>query len=477
MTTPCAWRKVCAVLVICTATAVATTAQVFTTLVDFAGLNGASPFYMSLTQGRDGHIYGTTQMGGEMGFGTVFNINTRGLLTTLYAFCTDYDCLDGARADAGLILATDGNFYGTTAGGGFANSGTIFRITPGGKLTTLHSFCSQADCPDGYFPTGTLLEGWDGNLYGTTEEGGSENLGTIFRVTPTGRFTTIHSFVGAPTEGSNPYAGLIQASDGNFYGTTVEGGSTDGGTVFRISSTGELTTLHNFSGGDGLEPADALVQGADGDFYGTTELGGENGNGTVFKFTASGTLTTLYSFCGQPSCYDGSLPFGKLIQATDGTFYGTTYGGGNKGGYGTVFNVTSYGTLSTLHSFDNSDGAYPIGGLLQATNGVFFGATYFGGTFPCAGEECGTIFSLNTGLAPFVTFVRAAGKVGQTGGILGQGFTGTSSVLLNRTPASFTVVSDTFIKATVPAEATTGYVTVITPSGTLSSNVPFHVLP
>jgi hypothetical protein len=222
----------------------------------------------------------------------------------------------------------------------------------------------------------------------------------------------------------------------------------------------------------------ALTQGADGNFYGTTET-------TAYRMTPAGSLTTLYTFCSLPNCADGDFPSG-LIQATDGNFYGVTqYGGTSDSGTndcgtfcGTVFELTSTGKLTTLHSFSGNDGEHPVGGLIQATNGLLYGTAADGGDFTCNPPKgCGTIFSLDVGLGPFVTFAHAAGEVGQTGGILGQGFTGTTSVSLNGIPANFTIVSDTFIKATVPGGATTGYVTVTTPTGTLTSNIPFHVLP
>ena len=217
------------------------------------------------------------------------------------------------------------------------------------------------------------------------------------------------------------------------------------------------------------------MQAIDGNFYGTTKIGGGIGGGTIFKITPAGALTTLYSFCSQPNCADGDDPMGGVIQATDGNFYGAAAKGGEDND-GTVFEITPDGTLTTLHAFHGNDGALPFGGLAQGTNGTFYGVTDEGGS-ACTPFGCGTVFSLDMGLGPFVTFVRAAGKIGQTGGILGQGFTGTTSVSINEVPASFTVVSDTLIKAIVPPGATTGYVTVVTPSATLTSNVPFHVLP
>jgi uncharacterized repeat protein (TIGR03803 family) len=251
--------------------------------------------------------------------------------------------------------------------------------------------------------------------------------------------------------------------------------------VFRVTPTGNLTTLYRFGGDE--TPNGPLVQASDGSLYGMTF-------DTIFKITLAGEFTTLHGFCSHPNCDGGPWPWGGLIQGTDGNFYGVTQMGGvncelfGKEGCGTVFRITAGGTLTTLHRFDQfdlTDGAYPLGGLLQATDGVFYGTTYYGGSsanplcYPVF-IGCGTVFSLDMGLGPFVSFVYGAGKVGQTGGILGQGFTGTTNVSLNEVSASFTVVSDTFLKATVPAGATTGYVTVTTPTGTLTSNVPFHVI-
>jgi uncharacterized repeat protein (TIGR03803 family) len=226
-----------------------------------------------------------------------------------------------------------------------------------------------------------------------------------------------------------------------------------------------------------------LIQAADGNLYGTTTLGGNGCNtyggcGTVFRITPQGKLTTLYAFHGT----DGAGPYAGLVQATDGNFYGTTaYGGTDApdcaGACGTVFKITPGGELTTLHYFAFTEGEFPDGSLLQATNGVFYGSTHSGGDSTCNPPGgCGTVFSLDTGLGPFVSFVRNPAKVGQTFGVLGQGLTGTTSVSLNGTPATFRVLSNTFLEAVVPAGSTTGPVTVTTPGGTLSSNVPFHVL-
>lgn len=205
------------------------------------------------------------------------------------------------------------------------------------------------------------------------------------------------------------------------------------------------------------------------------------GCGTVFKVTPKGVFATLYAFCQKSPCVDGAEPDDSasagLTLATDGEFYGVTqYEGANS--YGTIFKITSAGRLTTLHSFTGPDGSSPMAAPIQGTNGIFYGTTADGGNSlpPCEGR-CGTIYSLDVGLRPFVTFVQPFGKVGQTGGILGQGFTGTTEVSFNGVPTNFTVRADTFLTTTVPPGAMSGSVTVTTPTGVLTSNVPFQVIP
>ena len=289
----------------------------------------------------------------------------------------------------------------------------------------------------------------------------------------------MHSFDGA--DGAEPLAGLIQAANGNFYGTTLYGGASTNcaygcGTVFEITPSGTLTTLHSFDGTDGATPYAGLVQTSYGSFYGTTAGGGANNNGMVFKITPSGTLTTLYNFCSKSGCTDGAGPDAGLVQATDGNFYGTTSGGGANNN-GTVFKITPSGALTTLHSFAGTDGANPFGGLVQATNGTFYGTTMSGGASTNCSYGCGTVFSLALGLAPFVETLPTFGKVGQRVAILGNTLTGATSVTFNGTPATFTVnPSGSAITTTVPSGATTGKLCVRTPGGMLMSNVAFQVL-
>ena len=240
-------------------------------------------------------------------------------------------------------------------------------------FTTLHEF----DGTDGSNPYAGLIQATDGNLYGTTSEGGANNkiscngdnvvCGTFFKITPSGTLTTLYSFCAQSncTDGAGPTAGLVQATNGNFYGTAFSGGANGDGTVFEITPAGVLTTLHSFDGTDGENPEGSLIQTVNGNFYGTPCGGGTIGTGTVFEITPKGTLTTLHIFC-QGDCTDGAGPKGALVQAVNGNFYGTTSGGVSSG---TVFEITPAGTLTTLHSFEGADGASPFDALIQATDG------------------------------------------------------------------------------------------------------------
>jgi len=302
--------------------------------------------------------------------------------TVLYAFTGT----DGLTPNAGLVQGTDGNFYGTTSAGGANGNGTVFRITPSGALMTLHSFSGI----DGANPGAALVQGTDGNFYGTTQQGGANGIGTVFRSSPSGTLTSLHSF--AWIDGEKPVAALVQGTDGNFYGATSAGGASDKGTVFRITPSGALTTLHSFVGSDGAYPW-ALVQGADGDFYGTTYLGGAGnpggpGYGTVFRIAPTGVLTTIHLF----TFSDGLSPQAGLVQGTDGNFYGTTsWGGAGGSGKGTVFKITPGGVLTTLYSFAGSDGQEPMASLVQATDGNFYGTTAWGGA-----GGVGTVFEMTS---------------------------------------------------------------------------------
>jgi uncharacterized repeat protein (TIGR03803 family) len=481
-------KRIATVFVLCAATAIGLTAQTVSTIFSFDLADGNQP-EAGLVQGADGNLYGTTFSGGvdcaPYSCGTVFKITASGTLTTLHSFA-GYPT--EGNGPTGLVQAANGDFYGTTELGGAGNNGTVFSITSSGTLTTLYSFCSHGlPCPDGAVPAAGLVQATNGDFYGTTGAGGANNGGTVFKIAPSGTLTTLYSFCSQGgtlcTDGNCPVAALIQAANGDFYGTTEEGGANDGGTVFKITPSGTLTTLYRFcsQGGaactDGWLPTAGLVQSINGDFYGTTQVGGVENRGTVFKITPSGTLTALYSFCAQSGCTDGSYPIAGLVQATNGEFYGTTYTGGvyySMAGptAGTVFKITPSGTLTTLHSFNFADGYYPYAGLVQGTNGDIYGTTEYGGP-----NDDGTVFSLSVGLGPFVKALPHSGQAGAVIRILGTDLRGTTSVSFDGTPATFNIVAATEITATVPAGATTGQIQVTTPGGALLSSGPFLVLP
>ena len=304
-----------------------------------------------------------------------------GTLTNLHSFIgSDGYCPVGA-----LVQGSDGNFYGTTAGGGANSLGNVFSISPSGTLTNLYSFSGPPN--DGSHPQSWLVHGNDGNFYGTSYSGGDSNAGTVFRISPSASFTNLWSFTGG-SDGAKPWAGLLQGSDGNFYGTTYSGGDSNAGTVFRISPSASFTNLWSFTGGsDGANPEAGLAQGTDGDFYGTTARGATSNAGSVFRISPSGTLTTLYSFSGGS---DGTAPWAGLLQGSDGNFYGTT-----AGGTGTVFRISPSGSFTNLYSFQGTDGSNPSAGLVQGIDGAFYGTTRFGGA-----ASDGTVFRLIVPLSP-----------------------------------------------------------------------------
>jgi uncharacterized protein (TIGR03437 family) len=473
----------CAAFLLC-ATAIALPAQTVTYLASFNGTNGAAPLG-ALVQGTDGNFYGTTAVGGASvsSGGTVFKITPEGTLTTLYSFCSLTNCADGANPHAGLIQASDGNFYGTTYVGGTPGVGTVFKITPGGALTTLHSFMGT----DGEEPEGGLIQASDGDFYGTTVNGGTNQAGTVFKITPGGTLTTLYSFCSATrcSDGAYPVAGLIQATDGNFYGTTA----LDQGTIFKMTPGGTLTTIYTFCSltdcTDGYQPLAPMIQASDGNFYGTTSGGGEV-SGTVFKMTQEGLLTPLY-------ISDAFFP-APLIQASDGNFYGTSYGPGDAVPAGTIFKLTPSGTLTMLYAFctNCAYGAGPSAGLIQATDGNLYGTTSSNGgsvfkltlgsstTSPAINQTAGIVSGASfqpgiasgswititgTNLSPVTdTWANAI-----TNGNLPTSLDGVS-VSIGGQPAYVAYVSPTQINAVAPnISSGTVSVTVTTPSGTSSA--------
>ena len=393
----------------------------FTELHAFAGADGAAPTG-PLIQAFDGGFYGTTSAGGDAGLGTVFLMTASGHVTTLHAFTGIGD--DGANPAGGLLQAPDGSFFGTTVNGGAGGLGTVFRIDAAGNTVTFRSFAGYSS-GDGSRPYGGVIAGGDGRFYGTTSEGGSGNQGTIFRLDAAGDVEIVASFSGG--NGAYPQAPLVRATNGYFYGTAPLGGTTDSGTVFRVSYLGGLTLVHSFGYG---EPTAPLIQATDGRLYGTTlgaglvfrlDTSGDNfevihaisdngnfgypgsgllelpdgrfgagvtigGQSELYAIDAQGHVATLYAF----TATEGMSPWGGLIEATDGNLYGTTaYGGvGANAQSGSVFRMGLDGALTTIHTFDGTDGSNPLTRLLQPSDGFLYGTTgtqsaRFGSVFRC----------------------------------------------------------------------------------------------
>jgi len=439
-------------------------AQTVSTVYNFTGgTNSANPWYVTLVQGTNGDLYGTTYNGGSKGFGTAFSVSTSGTYTLLHSFAGGSK--DGAYPSGGLTLGTDGNFYGTTQQGGTESQGVVFQMTTSGTITLLHSFNQGTD---GAFPWGPPIEGSDGNYYGTTA-GGKGDQGIVYKVTTGGTYTTILQL--AAGDGSSPVASPVQGVDGYLYIPVSNGGADFCGTVLQMTTAGVINNTFNFPcGNGGAYPIGPLVQNANGDFYSTTQDGGEYGQGTVYQLTTGLVETTLYSF-GQ-SVTDGEYPAAGLLLATDDNYYGATAEGGTWDD-GTLFNISTSGTYKQLYSFNNSSNLMqmsPLSPPVQDTNGLLYGVTQFGGT-----DNLGIVYSLNMGLAAFVNSPLFSGKTGSEVLILGNHLTGASKVTFNGVEASFKVNSDTHMTATVPTGATTGYINVTTKNGELKSRKAFVV--
>ena len=352
----------------------------FTVIKHLISADGTNP-RGHLVIGADGNFYGATYSGGANGYGTIFKMTTTGTLTVLHSLSS---AADGANCYGSLVKGTDNNFYGTTNGGGTSGQGTIFKITPAGVYTVLRQMNSSTD---GGHSQSDLIQATDGNFYSMAQSGGTNNLGTIFKISSTGTFTLLRSL--ASVDGSGPYGSLLQGTDGNFYGMTSGGGANSGGTVFKITPTGTLTVLHSLlSTADGSSPRGSLAKGTDGNYYGMTYIGGSNFFGTLFKTTPTGTFTVLSQFNGAAQ---GNAPYETLLKGNDSAYYGTASSGGVYN-YGTIFKICG-GTVSILHSFNRTiDGAAPKGSLILATDNNFYGTTSDGGT-----ASSGTIFKITAG--------------------------------------------------------------------------------
>ena len=439
----------------------AAAASSFTTIHTFTAASDGNVTYPALVQGANGLLYGVNSTGGRSDNGTIFSLTLGGKLSVLNTFTQTNQ---GTTPEGGIVQARDGNFYGTTYTGGSGAYGTLYQCVPGtGKLNVLSAFTNG---DPGGNPVGALIEGVDGSLYGTARYGGADNYGTIFRTNIATATTATLAPVTGGTAGYYPQSDLIQATDGNFYGTTEQGGTYNLGAFFQVTPAGVYTTIYSFTGNDdGSRPLRGVVQGTDGSFYGVCNEGGTYGAGAVYRIDYLNTtfkLTALHDF--YPPVLDGSNALGNLVQASDGNFYGTTAGGGATGN-GTIYEVTPTGGYNQIYSFtDGTDGAAPVAGLTQASDGNLYGTT--AGT----NGQSGTVFRLDLGLAaprPRPEFFTPSSvAAGGTLLIKGDNFVGTTAVSFTGASGavvkagSFSVLSKTVVQVTVPSGAVTGPVTV-----------------
>jgi uncharacterized repeat protein (TIGR03803 family) len=449
--------------------AVRAQAQTVSFIYDFHA-SGQQSSALSVSQGTDGNLYGAAA-GGAYNQGQIFQMTPAGELTTIYSFCSQPNCADGEEQEPTPILGSDGNLYGVaTFGGNATGSGTFYKLTLEGRFTTLHTFCSNPGCTDGQWPY-QVIQGRDGNFYGSTESGGAHNYGAFFRVSPTGSFKVLYSFCSLANCADGGVAKLIQGIDGNFYGIGG-GGALGGGALYRMTPGGMYTALHNFCSytdvkcTTGWGPS-GVVQDAKGNFFGITEGGGYNGVGTIFEITSQYQYDIVHSF----DFNHGYAPLFGVTLASDGNLYGIGSEGWHDGG--SLFESSPKGVYTELYSFQFGNGGYgPFWAPpFQGTDGLLYGTTLYDSGTCCYG----TIFSLSNGISPLVETVPTGGKAGQQVLILGNGLTGSTSVTFNGVAAEFTVESDTYIKAAVPKGATSGTVSVTTQSGTLNSNPQFVV--
>ena len=361
-------------------------AQTETILHNFAGgVDGSYP-YAGLVRDASGSLYGTTAYGGAADCGVVFKVTASGQEAILYSFSGR----DGASPWAPLLLDAQGNLFGTTAFGGAFGYGTVFELTAAGGYKLLHSFNPKK----GASPYGGLSQDANGNLYGTTAYGGTFRYGTVFKLAPSGKHQVLYNFTGGK-DGASPYAGVVLDGKGSLFGTTTFGGAFALGTVFRISAAGKEKVLHSFRGSpDGASPYAGLLRDIHGSLYGTTLYGGMlvNGvlGGTLFEISSTGREKIVYDFCSYIYCPDGAYPYGGLVQDNSGNLYGATVSGGESPG-GVAYEVTPSGTETVLYDVVDA----PYGTLARDSAGNLYGTTLEGGSGTGCEGGCGTVFEVS----------------------------------------------------------------------------------
>jgi len=459
---------------------------------DGKGNDGVYP-YSGLTLGTDGNFYGTTYNGGSSNAGIVFKVTSSGKITTLFSF-GGFNCCAYAAPIEGL----DGNFYGTTSDGGGEVFGTVYKMTPSGKLTEIYTFPGASKLA---YPMALTL-GNDGNFYGTALGGGASRFGGVFRITPGGKLTVLYNFKGTP-DGETPKGSIIQASDGNFYGTTAAGGANGFGSIYKMTPAGKLTILRSFSETDGLglHPLAGLIQATDGKFYGAA--GSNTSSGVLFQITSIGKYKVLLNLTNTTGKYPGANPQVSLFQHTNGTLYGDTDGGGTGK---LCFCGVLYSLGMKLGPFVSFVGPLFEGkvgktieilgqGLTGTSNVSFHGVsatfavvsdTYLTAVVP-AGATTGSVIVTTPGgkltsnkifrVTPVIlSFSPTSGSAGTKVMINGSSFTGATKVTFGGVKATaFSVDSDTQITATVPTGAKTGKIAITTSGGTAVSKNIFTV--
>jgi uncharacterized repeat protein (TIGR03803 family) len=449
-------------------------AQTPTTLYTFQQTTNACAPLGNIVQGRDGNLYGGGGSCGANGSGAIYKITPAGVENVLYSFPQQWTFCAGA----GLTLGNDGNFYGTCGRGNPAtNLGTIYRLTPGGVFTDLHDFTgTNGDTTPVYPP----IQGSDGNFYGVT---GNEVqvCGNIYKLTPSGVYTNLHTFSGSQCHSSN----LMQASDGNLYGTLANCDVVQGaGCVYRITTAGVFKEFHNFVYATGQTPCTGLIQGRDGKLYGATNQGAANGNGNIYKMTTAGAVTDVHNFTNatDASCVNNVTAPMFMLQVADGSFYGLNPAYGPNG-TGSIYKLTAAGAF-TAFIFPNPpiEGETPSSTLIQHTNGLLYGTTPGGGGGGggCPNSCQGTFFSVATGDKALINLepTETTGNVGAKVGMFGQGFSSASVVKFGGVAAKTVALTGaTYLTATVPSGAHTGVVTVTTGSTILTSPQTYKVKP
>ncbi|HLV78951.1 MAG TPA: choice-of-anchor tandem repeat GloVer-containing protein [Chthonomonadaceae bacterium] len=435
-------------------------ARASTTITTLYQMNSGDGYQSSaLVQAPDGNFYGTAQ-GGANFEGMIFCVSPSGQYSTIYTF---NGTAEGAQPSSSLIVASDGNLYGTALQYGAFNAGTVYQVTLTGSLSVLHAFNNATD---GEQPYG-VTQASDGYLYGVASVGGPGGYGTIYRLGLDGSFTILHAFTA--TDGATPCAPPIEGADGDLYGTTYGGGAYGYGTVYKISKSGAFTLLHSFAGGQyGIQPEVRLVQASDGNFYGTTKSGGSTANdGTIFRISPSGAFATIHVM----GFADGSDPDVPLLQAADGDLYGGDFNGGSSGvgsgDTGEIFRITLSGKFTGLYTFFGSANGSSPSGLVQGIDGNLYGTTYGGGA-----SSHGTVFRwpLSAAIQKLSPTTLPAGSPATPLTVSGSNFLPGAVVRWNGNALDTRWISDSALQAQIPASylavATTARVTVSNPTAT-----------